>query len=394
MISYKSNQQPPHLNQRACSTGTLSSNGQQSHNKLKQSKDGLSKIPTHTFRQDQLELDSEETTTIKEELENDLEGYDNSELEAISSLERNLPVELSFLIRQQAYCFAKTNYLERQLKELRETMNQQQQVDMSRVPTASMQTRNHLSRPMSNIPTSTMTHTKNGNFILSDDSGGEYSRATISDDDELSSLLDQIVKTVRPAQRVINDSMLINSDSQMQHPRHQQQYQHQQRLPTAYNPIMNNQQQPQQQPYAIINTNQLHHQQAVPIFVMSSPIAVAHPSSINSNILPGVHFQPEPRYNQYYEDLYAFNNTPPSTIAAPTAYRSQHFDNSISAIEQLVSQKEKRHQIIQQMKSADNWLKMRANNSSANSMRNVGDKPTAMTTSDETQGQGDVASIR
>lgn len=413
--------QQPSMNQRAYSTGALPSNQQQSLTQQRhQPRDTTSKISAHNFRQDQLDRDSEETTTIKEELENDLEGYKNSELEAISSLERNLPIELSFLIRQQAHCMAKMNYLDRQIRELKETANHQQQVDVNQVSSTSISNRNHSNRPINNIAAATMTHIKNGNFILSDDSGGEYSRATISDDDELSSLLDQIAKTVRPEQRNNNDNMLINSDSQIQHlllqqQQQQQPYPQQQRLSTAYN-MMNQQQQQQphqqQQPYTIINPNQLHHQQAVPIFVMSSPIAVAHPSSISSNILPGVHFQPEPRYNQYYEDFYAVNNAPPSTIAGPTAstmqrqnlnpnaYRSQHFDSSISAVEQLVSQKEKR-QIISQLKSADNWLKMRtANNSSSlfnqqeSSLKNVGNKQATMTTSDETQEQVDVASMR
>jgi hypothetical protein len=272
----------------------------------------------------------------------------NCELEAIKSLEHKLPIELSFLIRQQAYCKAELNYLQRQIREIKESANHQQQVDINRVPSTSMSNRIHsrpvdnnrvsstsmssrihsrpvdsnrvpstsmsnriFSRPIDNIAASTMAHTKNGNFILSDDSGGDYSRATMSDDDELSSLLDQIAKTVLPDQR----NRSINSHSQVQY--------------------LQQQQQPHQQPYTIIN-----HQQAVPILVMSSPIAVAHPSSISSNTLPGVHF---------------------------------HFDTSISAVEQLVSRKEKR-QIASQLKAADNWLNMRTFDQQEGSLKNGGNK--------------------
>lgn len=409
---FQQQQQLDPLSQRTFSTGAIATSHppallQQRHRDAKTA-----------HNQDQLDRDSEETTTIKAELENDLECYKNSELEAISSLERNLPIELSFLIRQQAQCMAKMNYLDRQIRELREnaqiTQQHQQQTDMNQVSSTSISNRGRTSRTLNNLATATMTHTKNGNFILSDDSGGEYSRATISDDDELSSLLDQIAKSVRPERSNTsnNDNMPINSDCQMQH-LHQQQ-----RLTTAYSAIMSNKPQQQQQlqphhqpPYAIINSNQLHHhQQAVPIFVMGSPIAVAHPSSISSNILPGVHFQPEPRYNQYYEDFYGMNNATSSIMIAPSsapaqrqsfnhsAYRSQQFDQSISAVEQLVSQKEKR-QIISQLKSADNWLKMRTttNHSSSlfnqqeASLKNINGKQPTINTS-KGHGQADATS--
>lgn len=299
--------------------------------------------------------DREDTVTIiREELEELADAFKDTELETLGSLEKNLPVELSFLIRQQAYCMARMNYLDRQIRELKEAKHQvphQQQAQQV----------NH--RAHSNgLMTGNIKH-GNG-FIPSDDSGGEYSRATISDEDELSSLLDQIAKSVKP-ERNMNQCTSVN------HHHHQLQ-QHQLSSRANYNVITS---QPQQ--YAIINPGQLHTHQAttaLPVFVMSSPIAVAHPSSISSNILPGVHFQPEPRYNQYYEDFYtqsnnnnasnsthSMMNTRPSNglhNLRPQPNTSQ-FDTSLSAIEQLVNQKERR-QIRAQLKSADNWLKMRS----------------------------------
>lgn len=281
--------------------------------------------------QDQQERDSDEVV-IKEELEKlNVDGFKEPDLEALGSLERSLPVEVSFLIRQQAYCMARMNYLDRQLRELKES--NKHAVSSQQSPSTSVK-QSHTSRT-----TNPASHMKNGNFIPSDDSGGEYSRATISDDDELSSLLDQIAKSVTRPVRNIDQNVSNN----------------QQRA--NFSVISN---QPQQ--FAILNSNQLHHQ-AVPVFVMGSPIAVAHPSSISSNVLPGVHFQPEPRYNQYYEDFYVTHNSPASSsINRHNGIRSQQFDSSISAIEQLVSQKEKQ-QIKNQLKTADNWLKMRSSDS-------------------------------
>lgn len=288
---------------------------------------------------DRHERDSDEIATlIKEELEGtELDNFKELDLDTLGSLERNLPVELSFLIRQQAYCMARMNYLDRQIMELKESKLQSQAASTS----VKNQTNNNRTNPAA---TSNTIHTKNGNFIPSDDSGGEYSRATISDDDELSSLLDQIAKSVRPERNQAGYNQHFSNQLPSRANNH-------------YSVITNNHpHQPQQ--YAIINPNQLQHQ-AVPVFVMGSPIAMAHPSSISSNVLPGVHFQPEPRYNQYYEDFYVQNNSSSPTINRHN--RSQQFDSSISAIEQLVSQKEKR-QIKSQLKSADNWLKMRSSN--------------------------------
>lgn len=329
-----------------------SHNGKLAHNNLR-------------FVQDQQDKDQDEVVTmIREEFENNPDGFRDIDLEAISSIEKDLPVELSFLIRQQAYCMAKMNYLDRQIRELKESARNHHQAvapqQQHQVSSCSLQHGNHLNNrtPILASNANAITHIKNGNFIPSDDSGGEYSRATMSDDDELSSLLDQIAKSVRP-DRNVNQNVSIN---------HQQQLQQR----SNYSVISN---QPQQ--YAIINPNQLHHQ-AVPVFVMGSPIAVAHPaSSISSTVLPGVHFQPEPRYNQYYEDFYIQNNSSSSTLhrhsnnnnnntintknSSTNGIRSQQFDSSITTIEQLVSQKEKR-QIKSQLKSADNWLKMRSSN--------------------------------
>lgn len=348
------------------------------------------------------------TNVTKEELDNDFKGVKEVlELETISSLKEDIPAELSFLIQQQAFCMAKMNYLDRQIRELKDSkqqlstnpyhqhsvqnqhhhhshpQQQHQQCQYHQHPNISSTLVNQNNFPtsggristvpatnaISNNPTTTL---KNGNFIPSDDSGGEYSRATTSDDDELSSLLDQIAKSVKPERNLNqNGASLHQPQQQLHHLQQQQQLQHQR---ANYSAISN---QPQQ--YAIINPNQLHHHhhQAVPVFVMSSPIAVAHPSSISSTVLPGVHFQPEPRYNQYYEDFYVHNN-PTSTLHRHNgAVRSsQQFDrdSSISAIEQLVSQKEKR-QIKSQLKSADNWLKMRSSaglcNSNDNNFSNV-----------------------
>lgn len=338
--------------------------------------------------QHQSDRGSEEVATIaiREELENDLDGFKEGELDTLSSLERTLPIELSFLIKQQAYCMARMNYLDRQIRELRESANQ---VDSHTAHVSSTSNNrmipNHPQNHHNNHhhhhhhnnhhhhqqnPATIMTHTKNGNFILSDDSGGEYSRATISDDDELSSLLDQIVKTVKPERGAgANFAAGHGSIQQQQQLHHLQQPRS---VATAnYTAITS---QPGQQ-YAFVNPSQIHHphyQQAVPIFVMGSPVAVAHPaSSISSNVLPGVHFQPEPRYNQYYEGFYCQNYGQPPSGSSLVQQRSattggglrgpsnQHFDNSMSAIEQLVSQKEKR-QIKSQLRSADNWLRMRA----------------------------------
>jgi len=289
--------------------------------------------PHNQPRQDERDRDRDKVVNmIREAFENGNDEFKESELENLSSLERNLPIELSFLLRQQAYCMARMNYLDRQIRELKEA----RQVAPSQVPAASVN--QSLANRTPNTTTITnCAHAKNGNFILSDDSGGEYSRATISDDDELSSLLDQIAKSVRPERNPNQNVELSNSHKR-----------------ANYSVITN---QPQQ--YTIINPNQLHHQ-AVPVFVMSSPIAVAHSaSSISSNVLPGVHFQPEPRYNQYYEDLYVQNMPSASTMHRHNGVRSHQFDSSISTIEQLVSQKEKR-QIKSQLKTADNWLKMRS----------------------------------
>lgn len=307
-------------------------------------------------------------TVIQEELEELADAFKESELETLGSLEKNLPVELSFLIRQQAYCMARMNYLDRQIRELKEA-KQHNVPHQSNHQHQQLQV-NHRGHNINGLAT---THIKHGNgFIPSDDSGGEYSRATISDEDELSSLLDQIAKSVKP-ERNMNQSISVN---------HHQLLQQQQLNSRANYSVISSQ--PQQ--YAIINPGQLHatHQTAtaVPVFVMGSPIAVAHPSSISSNILPGVHFQPEPRYNQYYEDFYtqnngnaisSSNNNSSSTTHSmmntrqingfQTASRPQpntsQFDTSITAIEQLVMQKERR-QIRSQLKSADNWLKMRS----------------------------------
>lgn len=274
--------------------------------------------------QEQQERDSDEVV-IKEELEKlNLDGFKESDLETLSSLERSLPVELSFLIRQQAFCMARMNYLDRQIRELKET--NKHAVSFQQSPSTSVN-QSHT------IRTNAASHIKNGNFIPSDDSGGEYSRATISDEDELSSLLDQIAKSVRPVRNI--DQNVSNNQQRANHS------------------VISNQ--PQQ--YAILHSNQLHHQ-AVPVLLMGSPIAVAHPSSISSNVLPGVHFQPEARYNQYYEDFYVHNGPSSSSINRQNGIRSQQFDSNISAIEQRVSQKEKR-QFKNQLETADNWLKMR-----------------------------------
>lgn len=334
----------------------------------------------HSPRQDQQDRSDDMVTVIREELEELADAFKDSDLETLSSLEKNLPVELSFLIRQQAYCMARMNYLDRQVRELKEAKHN--------VPQASNHHQQHHQQQhqMNHhrlAGSSTAAHLKHGNgFIPSDDSGGEYSRATISDEDELSSLLDQIAKSVRPERGNLNhQNISVNHHQLLQHQQQQQQHQAQLNSRATNFSVISSHHQPHHQQYAIINPSQLHtthHQAAVPVFVMGSPIAVAHPSSISSNILPGVHFQPEPRYNQYYEDFYSqnaagligSNNNSSSTTHSMMNTRqtmpqlrpqpnTSQFDTSISAIEQLVNQKERR-QIRSQLKSADNWLKMRS----------------------------------
>lgn len=315
----------------------------------------------------------------------------------LESFEKNLPVELSFLIRQQAICMARMNKLDRQIRELKETNklhsfhgiansnssrntisnsanlnphNHHHHHHHHHQHNSNNQIHPHLTSALQNDINHQLTNTtpqnqnhlpKNGNFIHSDDSGGEFSRATVSDDDELSSLLDQIAKSVRP-ERNLNQAPNHTSINQ-----HQMAYNQRAHFSQYNSTTMLHSSKSQQPPYAIINPSQLHHHHqattAVPVFVMSSPIAVAHPSSISSTVLPGVHFQPEPRYNQYYEDLYVQNSSPSATTLnkhqATTRDHNRQFDTSISAIEQLVSQRENK-QIKSQLKCADNWLKMRS----------------------------------
>ena len=368
--SHRLQQAQHYPSQRICSASAISSSTFPLHQIDEAGRNGTN-IPSR--KEQQTDRDSEEVvaTTMRAEME-DVMVYKEAGVEALNSLERNLPIELSFLIRQQAFCMARMNYLDRQIRELRESNHHRHQADSTTPQVSSTSIMNHHHHQHHNqsqyhhqkahqmmMSNAAIAHTKNGDLILSDDSGGEYSRATISDDDELSSLLDQIAKSIRPEQRSSLANGLGNNMS----------ISHQKRSVANYSAIISNQ--PQQ--YAIINPNQPyphHHQQTVPIFVMGSPIAVAHPSSISSNVLPGVHFQPEPRYNQFYEDFYC---QPPTNMAtnsgstmvhsmrqkASSGHRSQQFDSSITAIEQLVSQKEKR-QIQSQLRSADNWLKMRS----------------------------------
>lgn len=356
---------------------------------------------------------------IKEDHENNVDVFKEQpgaqeHQDALGSFEKNLPVELSFLIRQQAYCMAKMNYLDRQIRELKqESSKQHQQISSATsypLSTATSNLRNnitsnnlikthhnsnnHLHSALSNDINNSQqqqltgsTNPKNGNFVHSDDSGGEFSRATVSDDDELSSLLDQIAKSVRPERNLSQSSTKLNSN---QHPQPHTRA-HSQQPATMFTPTTMlagpNVKSPAQapgQPYTIFSPSQLHHPHqaatALPVFVMSSPIAVAHPSSISSTVLPGVHFQPEPRYNQYYEDFYGLSSSPSAPTLSRYSQHSglarsqyQHFDTSISAIERLVSQREMK-QIKSQLKSADNWLKMRTstiNNLSSNQFNNA-----------------------
>lgn len=331
---------------------------------------------------------------------------DKPNVETLGSLERDLPIELSFLMRQHAFCLARMNYLDRQIRELRTEVKQSAPIVLPTNNTPSSIPPFHQSHNGQNMVDNQLSHrlaattincninpaasnNKNGNFIPSDDSGGEYSRATISDEDELSSLLDQIAKSLRPETRgnqtiIGNNHLGINANqmpAQSGHLMAQQQHQlHRMNYGVLNNPNYSHiPQQPHhqqhQQPFAFLtNTSHLNTHQAVPVFVaMSSPIALAHhPSAgINSSILPGVHFQPEFRYNQYYEDSFVQNNHPSSSSSSTMLNNQmnnrqhqsqalgklQQFDSNISALEQLVSQKEKR-QIKSQLKSADNWLKM------------------------------------
>jgi len=305
---------------------------------------------------DRVEADNEHTTIKEDEVENDLNDSKKTDAEALASLERSLPIELSFLIRQQAYCMARMNYLDRQIKELQETsqkpqqhhhhyhspQQQRQQVDptasqvSSSSATLNQRLHSHLNHHIQqqhqllyhqqrisnahsgHIPATTAAPTKNGNFILSDDSGGEYSRATISDDDELSSLLDQIAKSVRPDQSTTSASTIVH-----------------------------------------------HQHQAVPIFVMGSPIVpfgLQYYDDMPATGVPAAAVT-MPQFAHHHRAPQLVQSQQPLLHRPPQARRpsqlSQNFDRSISAIEQLVSQKE-RNQIADHLNSADNWLKMRS----------------------------------
>lgn len=364
---------------------------------------------SHVQNQNQRERDSDEVVindvgqksqpcTNNTDNPNTEGSLDKPDLDTLGSLERELPVELSFLIRQQAYCIARMNYLDRQIRELKSEAQQSTAIPTTAMTAcASSPPFQHSNIPQMSSRTSQRLvatnnhpagiHLKNGNFIPSDDSGGEYSRATISDEDELSSLLDQIAKSLKPENRMTSQvNTAGNHLSGGIHLVSQQSQHHTQQMSRAhygvlsshiggYQPHQPQQPQQQQQPYAFLaNPNHLSPttHQAVPVFVaMSSPIALAHhPSSgISSSILPGVHFQPEFRYNQYYEDPFIQTNNASSSSSSTmlnqqinrqyqgSAKSQQAFDTSISTLEHLVSQKEKRH-IKSQLKSADNWLKM------------------------------------
>lgn len=369
-------------------------------------------LDEHERNSEQVVVDSEKLKLQSKNGENQATMIDNSldktDLDTLGSLERELPVELSFLIRQQAYCLARINYLERQIRELKSEAKHQNQQQLTNImanasasssppfhhytphiPNQNSAT-NQFSQRLAASSTTNIGNNiaginhKNGNFIPSDDSGGEYSRATISDEDELSSLLDQIAKSLRPEARGNHlPSQITPGSNNMAGSNHlfsQSSHLHHQSPQRANFGALNHfacHQPAQHQPYTFISNaghlNSHHPQQAVPVLVaMSSPIALAHhhpASGISSSILPGVHFQPEIRYNQYYEDSFVHNNMSSSSSTTMLNHpinrpysglnKMQQFDNSISALEHLVSQKEKR-QIKSQLKSADNWLKMQA----------------------------------
>lgn len=386
---------------------------------------------------------------------NDLESsiHRDAELEPLLlPYERDLPIEISFLVRQQAFCMARINHLDKQIRELREARHQQ-------VSTSShacnhlhqQQQHNHQQAEHHNQVHATSAGATAGasnktgaNFIPSDDSGGEYSRATASDDDELSSLLDHIAKSfktdnmrnnnninnnnIAQASPASNHIHVLNNNANIQPLssgggnvgdialsnlgnlstlQYQKQLMNQATSGSFCNFMAN-----QQQQYAIVNPNYINHlhnpsaaalaattshqhnhmQPTMPLLFMGAPMTMAtansaaQPSShsINSTIVPGVHYQPEPRYNQYYEDLYvqntglAANNSTPrhlshmkaaaAAAAASNSMLSSGYmpqPNRVSLVEHLIRQREKR-QVEAQLKSADNWLKSRSSGSSMN----------------------------
>ena len=97
--------------------------------------------------------------------------------------------EILFLIKAQAKAIAKINALQKKVEQLEQTISQQKKNENI---TPQMTTASASSAKAVN--SSNPTNSKE-RIAISDDSGGEYSRATTtSDDDELSLLLDQIAR--------------------------------------------------------------------------------------------------------------------------------------------------------------------------------------------------------
>lgn len=102
-----------------------------------------------------------------------------------SSHDTELKPEILFLVRKHAEAIDRINKLEKRIE----------QIELSKSNVSSPETSvkcNVMSPEVSHLSTNKMICKERN--TTSDDSGGEYSRATISDDDELSSLLDQIAK--------------------------------------------------------------------------------------------------------------------------------------------------------------------------------------------------------
>lgn len=121
-----------------------------------------------------------------------------------SSHDTELRPEILFLVRKHAEAIDRINKLEKRIE----------QIELSKSNVSSPETSvkcNVMSPEVSHSRTNQISCKERN--TTSDDSGGEYSRATISDDDELSSLLDQIAKyskQIHQNQRQVNQQSCMS----------------------------------------------------------------------------------------------------------------------------------------------------------------------------------------
>jgi len=111
-----------------------------------------------------------------------------------TATEPNISPEILFLIKEQAKAIAKINALQKKVEQLEQTINYQSNSNDN-----SGQELSHEILTASSTSATKLVNNSNSSKernIICDDSGGEYSRATTSasDEDELSSLLDQIAR--------------------------------------------------------------------------------------------------------------------------------------------------------------------------------------------------------